>query len=128
MRPARALPALLLAAGLSTCGDDSPGGGWLRVRLSGPAGDIAGVLFSLGGGPIDSVRSSFPTLFTARPGDAATAIRAVVGGDPVSGVIAEIWVPDLHGAALYAGQVEQVAARPAFGQRDPAGYQVTIER
>jgi hypothetical protein len=128
MRAARAgaaVAVVALATGLATC-DSGPQPGWLQLRVAGPAADNAGMLLTVIGGPIDSVRSALPTLLTAPPG--ASSVRMIVAGDAVSGVVAEIFVPDVGDAALYAGAVEQVAAVGTFAQRDPAGYRLTVER
>jgi hypothetical protein len=127
MSASRALAALALAVVLATCGDDEPKPGWLLVRLSAPAGaSDAGAIFTVGGGPIDSVRSGLPTVHSARL--SATSMRVLVGGDGLPGVIAEIWVPDVAGASVYAGTVEQVAERATLAQRDASAYRITIER
>jgi len=65
----RPLFPLALAVALGTCSGAEPAGpGWLDVRLVSPAADDGGVLFVVRGAPIDSVRSSFPDLYTDEVG------------------------------------------------------------
>jgi hypothetical protein len=124
MKALRALGLLALVLALGTCAD-GPRPGWLEVRLVSPNADDGGVLFTVTGGPIDSVRSSFPDFYTQRQGD---TWHVLVAGAPVVGVIAEIWVPDVRAAASYGGTVEQVAHVSTYAQRATAGYQVSIGR
>ncbi len=129
MKLLRTLPAGLAIVALSTCGDSPPtqqndGPGWLDVVLTTQESDAGGVLFTIRGGDVDSVRSSFPDVFDKRVGPLT---KVVVAGNLTAGVIAEIFVPDVGTAASYSATVDQAAAR-TLEQRDPADYDVTIER
>jgi len=123
MKALRALGLAALVVVLGTC--DGPRPGWLRVRLVSPNADDGGVLFTVSGGPIDSVRSSFPDCYSAQQG---ATWRVLVAGAPVTGVMAEIWVPDVGAVASYAGTVEQVAHVSTYAQRPTGAYGVSVER
>ena len=124
---------MLVAAGsailvLSTCGDTGPGpidqkeSGWVTVTLATDETDVGGVLMTIRGGQVDSVRSSYPHVFNK---DVGPLQKVAVVGDIVAGPIAELYVPDRSLTASYTATVDQVAAR-TLEQRDPADYVVTV--
>jgi hypothetical protein len=123
-----ALLGLATAVVLATCGDPAgPTAGWLRVTLSGPGTDHAGLLLTVSGGPIDSVRTGFPTLYFSRSGE--EAMRVIVGGAGVSGLVLEISVPDVGAISDYRAQLEQIAGPVGtFAQRDPTLYRLEVTR
>ncbi len=123
MKALRALGLAALVVVLGTC--DGPRPGWLLVRLVSPNADDGGVIFTVTGGPIDSVRSAFPDCYSAERG---ATWRVLVAGAPVAGVMAEIWVPDVGAVASYTGTVEQAAHVTTYEQRPTGSYQVSIER
>lgn len=127
MRPIRALLLLGLAAGLVTCGEttEPSAPGWLIVRLSTPNTDDGGILFTISGGSVDSVRSSYPDLFIEKD---SLVTQVVVAGDIVAGGIVEIRVPDVTALGSYAATVDQVATRTTFAQRSPQQYSLAVER
>ncbi len=127
MRAIRALLLLGLAASLVTCDDttEPPAPGWLLVRLSTPNTDDGGILFTISGGSVDSVRSSYPDLFTEKD---SLVTRVVVAGNIVAGGIVEIRVPDLTASGSYVATVDQVATRTTFAQRSPGQYSLAVER
>lgn len=120
-----AAATIALVAGLFACGDssDPPKPGWLTVTLQAPSTDDVALLFSVGGGPIDSVRSSATDVF-ARRSD-AESWKVLVAGGVTAGPVAEIWVPDV-GAAGYEATVKQVAARATYEQRARVGYALVV--
>lgn len=113
---------------LSTCGDSGPEpiaqeeAGWVTVTLATNETDAGGVLMTIRGGPIDSVRSAYPHVFIKEVGPLQ---KVAVVGNIVAGPIAEIFVADLSLASTYTATVDQVAAR-TLEQRDPADYTVTV--
>ena len=119
-----------------SCGDTDPSRpqpprdpvpGWLQVRLNSPYTDDGGIMFSVRGGQVDSIRSAYSDLFTSQVD--STSIRVIVAGDLSSGVIvAEILVPDMESSANYLATVEQVAARETFLQREASGFSLAVER
>jgi hypothetical protein len=122
----RRLLPLALAAALTTCSGTEPAGpGWLDVRLVSPNTDDGGVMFTVRGAPIDSVRSPFPDLYTERVG--ASEWQVIVLGNVSSAVVARLWVPDLDAAASYAATVDQVASGLTFAQRAPGASSMVIE-
>jgi len=116
----------------TTCGDtvdpvdNTPTPGWVAVRLTSPNTDDGGMLFTVGGAAIDSVRSSFPDRYFRK--ESATSWRVLIGGSLATGsAVAEIFVPDTRTLAGYSATILQVAQRvPPFGQRLVTGYGVTI--
>jgi hypothetical protein len=124
-------PALvvLLAMGVGTCGDstgnDKPTTGWLSLSLATPNADDGGILFTVSGARIDSIRSTHPHVLLNR--ESASSVRVVIAGDLSAGVIGEILVPDTRAAAQYTGVVHEVAARATYQQRPPTGYTVTVK-
>lgn len=127
MRRLALLLPVALAAGLTTCGGTEPAGpGWLNVRLTSPNADDGGVMFTVRGGTVDSVRSTFPDTYLNRVSQSETGI--IVVGAVRSGVVARLWVPDLDAAAQYAATMEQVASGTTFEQRALTGYTLTVER
>jgi len=127
MRPICALLLLGLAAGLVTCTETTEPSrpGWLLVRLSTPNTDDGGILFTISGGSVDSVRSSYPDLFTQKD---SLVTQVVVAGNIVAGGIVEIRVPDLTASGSYVATVDQVATRATFAQRNPQQYSLAVER
>lgn len=131
----RLLPILLLAllaVGLS-CGDSEPSGppdpipGWLRIRFTSPNTDDGGVLFTISGGTVTSVRSPYPDLFVTPSG--TLPLRVLVAGNLASGVVvAEIQVPDVQTATDYTVVVEEVASRDTFEQREVSTYSLVVEQ
>ena len=119
---------LLLVLPLAPCGDstgnDRPISGWLALRLSTPNADDGGVLITVSGAAIDSIRTTHPQLLTLR--DNASSIRAVIGGNLSAGTIAEILVPDTRQAARYSAAIQEVAARTTFQQRAVTGYTLSV--
>ena len=131
MKRRDALALVLIAAIALTCKGDSPTEpvpepGWLRVSLSTPNGDDGGIMFVVGGGVVDYVRSSHPHGLTRS--EEPTTHRIIVGGSIGNGVIAQIWVPDQRKVADYSATVLEVARRGTFGQRLATGYSLSIQR
>lgn len=135
----RALPIVaVLALGLFalSCGDSNTSGpdpepdpvaGWLSVRLTTSNSDDGGIMFTVSGGQIDSIRSSYSELHTAAAG--STSRRVIVAGTLTpGGVIAEVLVPNVQSATNYSATVEQVAARDTYQQRPTSSVSLAVER
>jgi hypothetical protein len=118
----------LMVLPLAPCGDstgnDRPVAGWLPLRLITPNTDDGGVLITITGTTIDSIRTTHPQLLTMR--QSATSIRAVIGGNLSVGTIAEIRVPDTRQARQYTAVIQEVAARNTFQQRPLGGYTLSV--
>ena len=114
-----------VAAVLTTCRDsvEPPLPGWVDVRLTSPNGDDGGILFTVSGAQIDSVRSAFPNTFTRQ--ESASVVRVIVTGTLTSGVVAQVFVPDVHVLSPYATSLVEIASR-TFEQRSPAGYTLEL--
>ena len=126
-----AIPTVLTLALVLACGDDptsapaAPIPGWLNVRLSTPHPDDGGVMFSVRGGPIDSLVSADYELMEVR--ESASARRMMLIGSIGSGIVARIRVPDIAKHGEYVVTVDQAAARGTYQQRDVSGYSASVE-
>jgi len=122
----RLLLPVVLATALTTCGTDPAGPGWLDVKLVSSATDDGGVMFTVRGAPIDSVRSTFPDLYTNRV--SASEWEVIVVGNVSSTTVARLWVPDLDAVARYTATIDQVASGLTYAQRAVGDYSIRIER
>lgn len=132
LRNAFVFAALIASSvAVATCGDSPTGNsksqaGWLAVNMTTPASDDGGIMFVVGGGTVDSARSSYPNVLTRS--ESATSFRVIVGGNLAGGKIAELWVPDVRKAAQYTATTVEVATRGTFAQRAVTGYTLTVVR
>jgi hypothetical protein len=124
----RALRLVLMAAVVAittTCGSTvEPVSGWVDIRLTTPNSGDGGIIFTVGGASVDSVRSSFPKLYTRQLSE--TSWQVLVAGNLNSAVIAQIHVPDVNKLGGYAATPTEVAGQD-FAQRATAGYSLAIE-
>ena len=81
-------------------------------------------MFTITGGPVDSIESEGYSVYSAAI-DAAT-LRIVITGDLQPGTLARIRIPDRDQASHYGGVIEQVARRSSYQQRDPTGYELSL--
>ena len=118
-----------LAPGLiCACSSDSAGpvAATFEVSFATSATDDGAVLFTVSGGPVDSVEAAGYRLYTARTGPTST--RVVVAGDLRAGVIARIHIADGRKLGQYSATINQVAARgSSYAQRDPVSYSLMVE-
>jgi hypothetical protein len=119
------LTLALAAAWLSGCSQEpsAPTAATLVVQLATPAQDDGAVLFTISGGPVDSVESLGYPLYTARIDDHTT--RVIVVGKLAPGAVARVHIGDDRRLSRYSAAVNQVAAR-TYAQRDMAGYEITL--
>jgi len=129
MKRLRVVVLTLLIASTFTCGDSTTpmpalitGPGWLPLQLETSATDAGGVLVTIRGGAVDSVRSAVHDVFSKRVGP---LMKVAIIGDLTAGVIAEIFVPDTERASNYSASVDQAAGR-TLEQRDVADYGVKV--
>src|SRR5688572_5360097 len=106
---------LLLLAGCSN--STGPTAGILNVTVTSPHEDDGGIMLSVYGGPVDSVEA---VGYAIHPVLAADSVKMIVTGNLSSGVIARVHIPDSRQASGYTAQIQQVAARQTYAQRDPA--------
>lgn len=99
--------------------------GWLDVHLDTPEENDGGLLFTVSGGRMDSLRSDFRSYHAVL---SDTAWRVLLTGQLSPGLVARIRVPDLDAAERYSARLQQVAARGSYTQRGLAGYQLRIVR
>jgi hypothetical protein len=118
----------LLSVLLAPCGDSTGSGGgrggWLALQMTTPNTDDGGVLITVSGPAIDSVRSTHPQLITRR--ESAASVRVIIGGNLTAGVIGEIRVPDMRQAGQYSAVLHEVAARNTYQQRALTGYGLSL--
>jgi hypothetical protein len=112
---------------LSGCSQDpsAPISTTLEVRLETPAQDDGAALFTISGGPIDSVDALGHALYTARVDENTT--RIIVVGNLTAGAIARIHIPDERLVSQYSVALNQVAAR-GYAQRDVGSYALSMGR
>ncbi len=122
----------ILLANVYACGDGSvtgpeptppPARGWLNVQLTTPNSDDGGIVFTVAGGPIDSVRFVHEG-FSSAVSDSIW--RFLVTGELSNGAIAQLLVPNVHKSSIYRPEIEQVAALVTYEQRDLAGYRLQV--
>jgi hypothetical protein len=111
---------------LAGCSHETTGptAGALTANLTTPNNDDGAVLFTVSGGPVDSVVAGGHRVYSAILD--ATSLRVVVIGDVSSGALATIYIPDTRLAANYSVTVNQVAASASYAQRDPASYALSL--
>ena len=125
--PAKPLAVLVTAVILiSGCSSDSAGpvGATLEVSFATAATDDGAVLFTVSGGPVDSVEAPGHRLYSAQT--SPTSLRVVVAGDLRAGTIARIHIPDGRKLSQYSATIDQVAARSSYAQRDPVSYSLVV--
>lgn len=112
---------------LSGCSQEpsAPVSATLDVRLETPAQDDGAALFTISGGPIDSVDALGHALYTARIDGNTT--RIIVAGNLSAGAIARIHIADERQVSEYSVTLHQVAAR-GYTQRDVASYALSLGR
>jgi hypothetical protein len=123
---ALALGATVGLSLLPSCASEpaGPTGGVLTVTLTTPNSDDGAVLFTLSGGPVDSVEAVGHSVYSARID--ANTLRVIVTGTLGPGPVARIRIPDQQQVSGYGAMVNQVAARTTYQQRDPGGYSLTL--
>lgn len=121
-----ALLALLGLTLLPSCSGENtaPTAATLTVDLPSSHGDEGAILFTISGGPVDSVEAAGYTLYSARI-DPNTR-KVVVTGNLSNGALARIRIPDGRQASSYSATVSQVAVRSTYAERDPSSYTLTV--
>ncbi len=134
MNMKRWLLVWILLAGVYACGDGSvigpeptpslaPVRGWLNVQLTTPNSDDGGIMFTVAGGPIDSVRFVHEG-FSSAVSDSTW--RFLATGELSTGAIAQLLVPNVDNASVYRPEIQQVAALITYELRDLAGYRLQV--
>ncbi len=101
--------------------------GWLVVRLVSPHEDDGGILFTVTGARVDSLR--LPTGYQAAARQISEDTwRVLVTGDLAEGTVGRFFVPDTRRIEDYHATIEQVAMRGTYQQRDTTGYELQIKR
>lgn len=116
---------MAVVGGCSDAGSPTSPGGWLDLRLSARPEGVAGILFTVSGGVIDSVQAGDFDGFAVRV--EPTVWRVITIGNLTDGSVGRIWVPDVSRRDSYVFSVEQVAARTTFAQVDASGYSIEVQ-
>lgn len=125
--PAKLIAPVAMVAGLiGACSSNSTGPvpATLEVSFATSASDDGAVLFTVTGGPVDSVEAPGYRLYTAETSPSST--RVVVAGDLREGIIARIHIADASKLPQYSATIDQVAARGSYVQRDPVSYSLVV--
>jgi hypothetical protein len=117
---------LAMAAGLSNCSGppSETVAATLAVTLSSPFTDDGALLFTISGGPVDSVETTGYTLYSYRPD--GNTMEIIVTGQINSGAIARLYIGNERLTPQYSARVMQAAARSSYTQRDPGAYGLTL--
>ena len=121
----RARHALMLSVLLFSCSSGTgPTVGVLNVKLSSLRGDDGAVLFTIVGGPVESVEAVSGAVHSAQID--ANTLRVVITGNLSAGAVARVRIADVNQASRYSAAVNQVAARSSYVARDPGHYSITL--
>jgi hypothetical protein len=105
-------------------GSTEPTPGTLNVGFSSPNDDDGAVLFTISGGPVESVEGLGPAAYSAKHG--SNTIQVIIVGDLNAGTIARIRIPDRGQVSQYSVSVDQVASRGSHLERDPTAYRMSL--
>jgi hypothetical protein len=121
----RARHGLMLSVLLFSCSSGTgPRFGILNVKLGSLRADDGAVLFTISGGPVESVEAVSGTVRSAQI--TATTLRVVITGNLSAGAIARVRIADASQASRYSIAINQVAARSTYVPRDPGQYSITL--
>jgi hypothetical protein len=117
-----------LGVALAGCSREVPGpaAATLELTLNAPAPGDGAILFTLSGGPIDSVEAPGYRLYSTAV--ETNTYRLIVMGRLTPGSVARIHIPDQDRAGDYSAAVGQVAVRKSYRLQDPAVYSLDIVR
>jgi hypothetical protein len=127
VRPPRHVAyALAVLAALVGCSHDDigPTAGTLNLTLASPNSDDGAVLFTISGGPVDSLTAPGQQIYTSRLD--SNTLRVILIGPLQAGTVARVYLPDVRLASNYSAAVNQAAARSSYAQRNPAAYSVNL--
>lgn len=127
-RPGRALVLsfVLFSCLLFSCssGPTGPASGILNVKLTSTNSDDGAVLFTITGGPVESVEAVTGAVYSGQID--ANSLRVIVAGNLSSRTIARVRIADASQASRYSVSVNQVAARSTYAPRDPTRYSIAL--
>jgi hypothetical protein len=100
-----------------------PKPGALSAVLVTPNANDGAVLFSIAGGPIDSITAGGARL----AGDTKSGSGLLALGPVQNGAgLALVWVPDVGKMSSYTGTVVQAAARGTYALQSISGYKISV--
>jgi hypothetical protein len=119
---------LLGLMGVAGCSSEltGPVAGTLALDFVTPAADDGAVLFTIAGGPVDSVAAPGLRLYTTRIDP--NTLRVILVGSVGSGRLGRVFLSDERRIPQYTATINQVAARSSYQQRDPAAYVLALVR
>lgn len=126
VRPSVAIRTVIGLGILGGCSPEpaAPTVSTLNVNFVTPSSDDGAVLFTISGGPVESVAAAGYSVYSARIDP--NTLRVIVTGDLGSGIIARIRVADDGQLSRYSATINQVAARGSYTQQDPAPYTLSL--
>ena len=94
--------AAFFMLGVLSCsgGSTGPASGLLTLELHSPNGDDGAVMFTITGGPVDSIEAEGQSIYSASIN--STTLRVVITGDLHSGTLARIRIRRSPGEARHA--------------------------
>ncbi len=124
--------ALGVVVMLTSCGTEElppgpvlpSGPGFLQMLLETPRSNDGGLLITISGGSLDSLRASQATVLTGPSG--LTVQQVIIAGDVRAGVVLRFWVPERANIANYRAVLNQVATGGDYVQQSLTGYSLTI--
>jgi hypothetical protein len=119
-----AMQALALAMIVSCSGGaTNPTAETLNIEFTSPNEDDGAILFTIAGGPVESIDGSGHSVYSARPDP--NTLRVILTGRVSSGVIGRIRIPDGDRASQYSVAILQLASLSHM-EREPAGYTIRL--
>lgn len=103
-----------------------PVDGAVDLVLASPNADDGGLLFSVSGGTVDSVTAAGYPLQMVRIGGTVKVLTVGIFSNRTT--VARLWIPDVSKISDYSVDIQQVASRGTFAQRDPQTYRISLVR
>jgi hypothetical protein len=121
-----ALGILLVGTWLGSCSSEPSGpvAATFDVSFSTGFNDDGAVLFTITGGPVESVEAPGYQYYSAQIDP--NTLQVIVVGDLHPGTIARIHVADERRLSQYSASIKQVAATHSYIQRDPVAYSLVV--
>lgn len=124
----RLAAAVMLGVMSLGCSADpsGPAAATLELDFVTPSAEDGAVLFTISGGPVDSIAAPGHRLYTTRVD--GNTLRVILVGNVGSGRLGRVYLSDERRIPQYTASINQVAARGTYQQRDPAAYALALVR